>query len=173
MSTQLEEALGHHVFSTRGETLEEVVGEWLRFRRDTLAVAESCTGGLLAARITDIPGSSDYFLQGVVPYSNQAKTELLGIPSRLIANHGAVSAEVAQAMAEGVRERSGASFGIGITGIAGPDGGSEEKPVGLVYISLAEEAGTDTRRYVFPGDRYLIRYLTVNAALDLVRRRIR
>jgi competence/damage-inducible protein CinA-like protein len=173
VSTQLEDALGHHVFSTRGETLEEVVGEWLSFRRDTLAVAESCTGGLLAARITDIPGSSEYFLEGVVPYSNEAKIDLLGVPENLFASHGAVSAEVAQAMAEGVRERSGASFGLGITGIAGPDGGTDEKPVGLVYIGLAEEAGTDTRRYLFPGDRYLIRHLTVNAALDLVRRRIR
>ena len=173
LSTQLEDALGHHVFSTRGETLEEVVGEWLCFRRDTLAVAESCTGGLLAARITDIPGSSDYFLEGVVPYSNEAKMDLLGVPEHLFASHGAVSAEVAQAMAEGIRERSAASFGIGITGIAGPDGGSDEKPVGLVYIGLAEEAGTDTRRYHFPGDRYLIRQLTVNAALDLLRRRIR
>ena len=173
LSSQLEDALGHHVFSTRGETLEEVVGEWLRFRRDTLAVAESCTGGLLAARITDIPGSSDYFLEGVVPYSNEAKIDLLGVPEHLFASHGAVSAEVAQALAEGIRERSAASFGIGITGIAGPDGGSDEKPVGLVYIGLAEEAGTDTRRYHFPGDRYLIRQLTVNAALDLLRRRIR
>jgi len=170
---QLEEALGHHVFSSHGETLEEVVGEWLRFRGNTLAVAESCTGGMLAARITDVPGSSDYFIEGVVTYSNEAKIRILGVDRHLIRDHGAVSSEVAEAMADGVRRLAGTSFGVGITGVAGPGGGTEDKPVGLVYIGLAEDAGTSSRRYLFPGDRYLIRNFSVNAALDMVRRRIR
>lgn len=172
LAAPLEEALGVHLFSNRGESLEEVVGEWLRFRRYTLAVAESCTGGLLAGRITDVAGSSDYFLSGVVAYANEAKTALLGVPADLIAARGAVSPEVAEAMASGVRERAGTTIGVGVTGIAGPGGGSEEKPVGLVYIGVANEAGVESRRFLFPGDRYLIRQFSVNAALDMVRRRI-
>ncbi|MCW5969823.1 MAG: competence/damage-inducible protein A [Blastocatellales bacterium] len=173
LSGRLEEALGHHVFSTRGETLEEVIAEWLRFRNYTIAVAESCTGGLLAGRITDVPGSSDYFLAGVVAYANEAKTELLGVPAELIAAHGAVSAEVAEAMAEGVRRRAGTTIGVAVTGIAGPDGGTEEKPVGLVYIGFANEVAVESRRFLFPsGDRYLIRQFSINAALNMVRRRL-
>jgi nicotinamide-nucleotide amidase len=173
LSGPLEEALGDYVFSTRDEPMEAIVGDWLRFRGFTLAVAESCTGGLLAGRITDVPGSSDYFLEGVVAYANEAKTDLLGVPAELIAEHGAVSEEVASAMAEGIRRRSGSTIGVGVTGIAGPGGGTEEKPVGLVYIGLSDEVQTAARRFHFPGDRDLIRHLATQAALDLVRRRIR
>jgi nicotinamide-nucleotide amidase len=171
---KLEEALGEYVFSRRNETLEQVVGELLKWRGYTVATAESCTGGMLAGRITEVPGSSDYFHEGVVSYSNEAKVDLLGVPAPLIAQHGAVSEEVAKAMALGIRRRSEATFGIGITGIAGPGGGSEEKPVGLVYIALADDTEEATaRKFVFPGDRQFVRTLSVNAALDLLRRRIK
>lgn len=173
VSEQLEEVLGDHVFAHRGETLEQVVGELLSLKGYTLAVAESCTGGLLAGRITDVPGSSKYFLQGVVTYSNEAKVNLLGVPNKLLQEHGAVSAEVAEAMAIGIRRRARSTVGISITGIAGPDGGSETKPVGLVYIGLADEVQSSSRKFTFPGDRQLIRNLSVRAALDLIRRRVR
>ncbi|MEP7274615.1 MAG: competence/damage-inducible protein A, partial [Acidobacteriota bacterium] len=152
LAGELETALGDYVFSTKGEQLEEVVGTLLRQRGLTLATAESCTGGLLAGRITEVPGSSDYFHEGIVSYANEAKIDLLGVPNELIAEHGAVSDQVAEAMARGVRARAKASLGIGITGIAGPGGGSEAKPVGLVYISLAGEQTIETRRFLFPGD---------------------
>jgi nicotinamide-nucleotide amidase len=170
---RLDEVLGEYIFSRRNETLEQVVGELLKLRGYTLATAESCTGGLLAGRITDVPGSSEYFLEGVVSYSNEAKVDLLGVPKKLIEEHGAVSEEVAKAMATGVRKRAGSTFGVGITGIAGPGGGSEEKPVGLVYIALADDTQTTTRKFIFNGDRQFIRTLSINAALDLVRRRIK
>jgi nicotinamide-nucleotide amidase len=173
LAGQLEEVLGEYVFSRGDQTLEEIVGELLKWRGYTLATAESCTGGLLAGRLTEVPGSSDYFLQGVVSYSNEAKKDLLGVPKKLIEQHGAVSEEVANAMAAGIRKRANATFGIGITGIAGPGGGSEEKPVGLVYIALADDAQSTARKFVFPGDRQFIRTLSVNAALDLIRRRIK
>ncbi|MGH9938452.1 MAG: competence/damage-inducible protein A [Blastocatellia bacterium] len=169
----LDEVLGEYVFSRRNETLEEVVGELLKLRGYTLATAESCTGGLLAGRLTDVPGSSEYFLEGVVSYSNEAKVDLLGVPKKWIKTHGAVSQQVAEAMAAGIRKRAGSTFGVGVTGIAGPGGGSEEKPVGLVYIALADDSQTTTRKLIFPGDRQFIRTLSVNAALDMIRRRIK
>lgn len=170
LSFKVEEALGENVFSHRGETLEQIVGLRLTVKGYTIATAESCTGGLVAKRLTDVPGSSKYFLEGVVSYSNEAKTRLLGVPPELIATHGAVSAEVAEAMAQGIKERTGATFGVSITGIAGPDGGSDEKPVGLVYIGLASDFHVKHRKFIFPGDRERIRFLTSQAALDLVRR---
>ncbi|MGE0132630.1 MAG: competence/damage-inducible protein A [Blastocatellales bacterium] len=173
LAGQLDEVLGEYIFSRRNETLEEVVGELLKLRGYTLATAESCTGGLLAGRITDVPGSSEYFLEGVVSYSNEAKTDLLGVPKKLIKEHGAVSQQVAEAMAAGIRKRAGSTFGIGITGVAGPGGGSEEKPVGLVYIALADDTQSIARKFIFPGDRQFIRTLSVNAALDMLRRRIK
>jgi nicotinamide-nucleotide amidase len=173
LAEQLEEALGDYLFSHRGEPLEQVTGELLRLKGYTLAVAESCTGGMLAARITDVPGSSKYFLQGVVAYSNEAKVNLLGVPTKLLQERGAVSAEVAEAMAIGIRRRARSTIGVGITGIAGPDGGSESKPVGLVYIGLADEVQSSSRQFLFPGDRQLVRNLSVRAALDLIRRRVR
>jgi nicotinamide-nucleotide amidase len=170
---RLDAALGEYVFSRNNETIEGVVGQLLKMRGHTLATAESCTGGLLAGRITEVPGSSEYFLEGVVSYSNEAKVDLLGVPKELIEAHGAVSEEVAAAMAQGIRKRAGSTFGIGVTGIAGPGGGSEEKPVGLVYIALADDSQTTTRKFIFPGDRQFIRTLSVNAALDMVRRRLK
>lgn len=173
LSGQLESVLGEHVFSVREETLEQVVGELLKFKGYTLATAESCTGGLLAGRITDVPGSSAYFLEGVVTYSNESKVNLLGVPSKLIQEYGAVSAEVAEAMAIGIRRRAHSTVGVGITGIAGPGGGTAAKPVGLVYIGLADEVQSSSRKFLFPGDRAFIRTLAVNAALDMIRRRIK
>jgi nicotinamide-nucleotide amidase len=170
---RLDEVLGEYVFSRNNETLEEVVGQSLKMRGYTLATAESCTGGLLAGRITDVPGSSEYFLEGVVSYSNEAKIDLLGVPKKLIATHGAVSEQVAGAMAVGIRKRAGSTFGVGVTGVAGPGGGSPEKPVGLVYIALADDSQNTTRKFIFPGDRQFIRTLSVNAALDMIRRRVK
>jgi nicotinamide-nucleotide amidase len=173
LAGRLDEVLGEYIFSRKNETLEEVVGQSLKMRVYTLATAESCTGGLLAGRITDVPGSSEYFLEGVVSYSNEAKIDLLGVPKKLIATHGAVSEQVAGAMAAGIRKRAGSTFGVGVTGVAGPGGGSPEKPVGLVYIALADDSQNTTRKFIFPGDRQFIRTLSVNAALDMVRRRVK
>lgn len=170
---QLDEVLGDFVFSRRDETLAQVVGERLRLRHETLATAESCTGGLLAGRITETPGSSAYFQEGLITYANEAKIARLGVPAALLEAHGAVSEEVACAMASGVRQLAGTTYGIGITGIAGPDGGTPEKPVGLVYLALAEEHAVTARHFVFPGDRSFIRTLAVNSALEMLRRRIR
>lgn len=172
LSEQLEERLGNAVFSFAGEKMEEVVGLKLRVGGYTLSVAESCTGGLIAQRVTEVPGSSKYFIEGVVAYSNDAKTRTLGVDPALIWENGAVSAPVARAMAEGIRERAQTDFGLSITGIAGPAGGSEEKPVGLVYISLADDVQTKTRKLQIPGDRQLIRWRASQAALDLLRRRL-
>jgi nicotinamide-nucleotide amidase len=173
LAGRLDEVLGEYVFSRSNETLEEVVGQSLKLRGYTLATAESCTGGLLSGRITEVPGSSEYFIEGVVSYSNEAKIDLLRVPKKLIETHGAVSEQVADAMAAGIRKRAGSTFGIGVTGIAGPGGGSNEKPVGLVYIALADDSQTTTRKFIFPGDRQFIRTLSVNAALDMVRRRVK
>ncbi len=169
---KLEEALGDVVYSRKNESLEKVVGDNLRRRGYTVATAESCTGGLLAGRLTEVPGSSHYFNEGVITYSNEAKMARLGVPRELIEAHGAVSEEVAVAMARGIRERTKATFGVGITGIAGPGGGTEAKPVGLVWIGLADDEGAQAIRMVFPGDRHFIRVLAVNTALDMLRRRI-
>ena len=173
LGDKIEMALGDHVFSTHGESLEEVVGMYLVMKQRTVAVAESCTGGLLSERLTRVAGSSSYFLGGAVCYSNELKTKLVGVSPALIEENGAVSKPVAQAMAEGIRGRTGASIGIGITGIAGPSGGTPEKPVGLVYISLADERGTQVREFRFPGDRERIRTWASMAGLELIRRRVR
>ena len=133
-------------------------------------MAESCTGGLLAARLTDVPGSSAYFERGFVTYSNASKQELLGVPCELIAEKGAVDEEVARAMAEGARRQAGASIGVGITGIAGPDGGTPEKPVGLVWLAISGSAGDRTRRAQFPGGRERVRFQASQAALEMIRR---
>ena len=173
LGDQIELALGDHVFSTRGESLEEVVGMYLVMKQKTVAVAESCTGGLVSERLTRVPGSSGFFLGGAVVYSNELKTKLAGVPPALIEAHGAVSKPVAQALAEGIRQRAGASIGLGVTGIAGPSGGTPEKPVGLVYISIADDRGTQVREFRFPGDRERIRLWASQAALELIRRRVR
>lgn len=153
------------------ETMEEVVGRLLTAQHKTVAVAESCTGGLIGHRLTQVPGSSAYVDRGVVCYSNQAKTDLLGVPPALIEGHGAVSAEVAAAMARGMRERSGVSVALSVTGIAGPGGGTPTKPVGLVYLGLDAEGGPSaTREYRFSGDRMVVKQRASQAALDLLRR---
>jgi nicotinamide-nucleotide amidase len=172
LAGQIEERLGHSIFAFRGETMEEIVGLRLAVGGFTLAVAESCTGGLICERLTEVPGSSVYLMEGVVAYSNEAKTRTLGVDPQLIERHGAVSGEVAEAMAEGVRLRAGADFGLSVTGIAGPGGGSEEKPVGLIYIALSDDAHTEHRKLNIPGDRHLIRWRSSQAALDLLRRRL-
>jgi nicotinamide-nucleotide amidase len=172
LSARLEDRLGDSIFAFRGEEMEEVVGLKLAVAGYTVSVAESCTGGLIAQRLTDIPGSSKYFTEGVVAYSNEAKTRTLGVEAKLMQQHGAVSAEVAEAMAEGIRKRAGTDFGLSVTGIAGPDGGSEEKPVGLVYVALSDDAHIEHRRLMLPGDRQLIRWRASQAVLDLLRRRL-
>jgi nicotinamide-nucleotide amidase len=172
LSGQIEERLGDAIFAFRGETMEQVVGLRLAVAGFNLAVAESCTGGLIAHRLTEVPGSSSYFTEGLVTYSNEAKTRLLGVPEELIERHGAVSAEVAEAMAEGVKRRASTDFGLAVTGVAGPGGGTADKPVGLVYVSLADDAHTEHRRIMLPGDRHLIRWRASQAALDLLRRRL-
>jgi len=163
-------ALGEHLYSTDGEAMEEVVARALTENRATIAVAESCTGGLLAERLTNIPGSSVYFLGGVVCYSNELKSSLVDVPAELIESKGAVSPEVALALADGIRKRTGATIGVGVTGIAGPGGGTPEKPVGLVHIGIADERGPRERRFQFPGDRERIRMHASQTALDSVRR---
>jgi nicotinamide-nucleotide amidase len=164
--------LGAIVYGEGDETLPVVVGRLLRESGRTLAVAESCTGGLVAEQVTDVPGSSDYFLGGVVAYANAAKTLLLGVPEVLLVEHGAVSEPVARAMAEGVRERFGADYGLATTGISGPGGGTPEKPLGLVHIALARPEGVHAEHFVFPLDRTRHRLLTAQAALDWVRRAV-
>lgn len=161
--------LGDLVFGADEDTLAGVVGDALKAAGQTLAVAESCTGGMIGQMITATPGASDYFLGGVVCYADSAKRDLLGVGAELIGAHGAVSEPVAAAMAEGARNRFGSDWALGVTGIAGPTGGSAEKPVGLVYVAVASPAGTDVRRHVFPGRREVIRRRAAMAALNHLR----
>ncbi len=170
LTDRLAVALGTHLFTTRGESLEEVVARLLNSHGATLALAESITGGLIAQRLTSIPGSSSYLVGGIVCYSNEVKTAWVGVPAELIRKKGAVSAEVALALAQQIRERSGATLGLGITGIAGPGGGTAEKPVGTVFVALADGRRTLERNAHFPGDRERIRWQAAQLALDLIRR---
>jgi len=170
MEAAFREVLGDDVAGVDIDGLAEVVLGDLRRRGQTLATAESCTGGLISADLTDVPGASEVFLGGIVSYSNDAKEALLGVEHETLVAHGAVSEEVALSMAEGVRERMAADWGIGITGIAGPGGGTAEKPVGLVHWAIAGPTGVEARHRVFLGDRSIIRGWSVNAALDLLRR---
>ena len=172
LAVKIVEALGTAVFAVNGETLEEIVGKMLTDNGKTLALAESCTGGLIGMRLTDVPGSSGYFLEGAITYSNEAKTRTLGVPKELLDAHGAVSAETAEAMASGIREKVGSDYGVSVTGIAGPDGGSEEKPVGTVFIGYADSSGTRSLKMTLPGDRFLIRWRSSQAALDYLRRQM-
>ena len=170
MTRQIVERLGPIVYSESDEAMEVVVGGLLAGQGKTLAVAESCTGGLVGEKLTRVAGSSAYFLGGVIAYSNEAKTSLLGVPEELLAQHGAVSNEVARAMAEGVRERFGADLAVSTTGISGPDGGTDAKPVGLVSIGIAWEGGSHTDSFVFPLDRERHRQISAQVGLDWVRR---
>ena len=170
LAEKIEDELGDAIFSRKGETIEQIVSYLLQMRSMTLAVAESCTGGLLAERITSLGGSSRYFLGGAVVYSNELKTQFSSVPKALIDQHGAVSREVAAAMAEGIRKRCVSSYGVGITGVAGPSGGTEQKPVGLIYVALAGEEGTQVVERNFPGDRKRIRQFATQQALEMIRR---
>jgi len=171
LAEQIEDELGDFVYS-RGESLEEIVGYHLQLRNATLAIAESCTGGMLGKRITSVSGSSRYFLGGAIVYSNDFKTLFANVPPLMIAQYGAVSAEVAKALAEGIRDETGSTLGVSITGIAGPQGGSEEKPVGLCYHALSDAHGTEVIERRFPGDRERIRHFATQQALDMIRRRL-
>jgi len=166
------ERLGAAVFAEGEDRMEDAVAALLARRRETVAVAESCTGGLIAARLVNVPGISNWLLEGVVAYSNASKVRSLGVPEGLIRAHGPVSEAVAGAMAEGVRGRSGADVALGVTGIAGPGGGSAEKPVGTVWMAIADASGTQAVREVFTGDRALIRERAANCALNMLRLRL-
>jgi competence/damage-inducible protein CinA-like protein len=168
VAAKIEPLIGDRIYSRNGDSLEKVVGDMLRTKRAHLSVAESATGGLLGGRITAVPAASDYFLGGLVAYSDEMKTKLLGVPAEMIAEHTAVSEPVAKAMAEGARARTGADYALSITGYAGPDG----EKVGLVFIGLATPDGSEARRVQLPGDRERVRMFSTNTALDLLRRKL-
>lgn len=167
---RVSEVLGLDAFSLDGRNLEAVVGDLLAERKLRIAVAESCTGGLVTSRLTDVPGSSRYVFQAVVTYANEAKTALLGVPAEVLAAHGAVSEPVALAMADGVRSRAQVEVGVGVTGIAGPSGGTAEKPVGTVAVAAATSGATRSRMFRFHGGREHVKFQASQAALDMVRR---
>jgi nicotinamide-nucleotide amidase len=168
----IEEELGDCVYSDNGDSLEQIVSYYLQMRNSTLAVAESCTGGLLAERLTSVSGSSRYFIGGAVVYSNELKVELADVPQDILDDFGAVSEQVAKALAEGIRKRCRTTLGLGITGVAGPTGGTAEKPVGLVFHALATESGTEMIKRNFSGDRARIRWFASQQALDMVRKKL-
>src|SRR5438132_3020229 len=168
----IKSTLGRSIFSTADKTLEEVVVKLLRNRNQTLATAESCTGGLIANRITNVPGASSVFLAGYVCYADQSKIDMLNVDPKLIRAHGAVSEPVARALAEHARARAGSNYVLATTGIAGPTGGSAEKPVGAVYVALASADETIAKKFFFPTDRETFKQLTAQAAFDLLRRKI-
>jgi nicotinamide-nucleotide amidase len=170
LERSIERTLRPWIYSRDGESLEEVVGALLKKRCLTVACAESCTGGLIGHRLTDVPGSSDYFLESAVVYSDRSKSRRLGVPASLIARHGAVSAAVARAMAVGICRTSGAALGVAVTGIAGPGGGSVRKPVGLVYIALSRARGTRVERHLFFGGRAQVKFQSSQKALDMMRK---
>ncbi|MCD6335626.1 MAG: competence/damage-inducible protein A [Candidatus Latescibacteria bacterium] len=170
MAAEIRERVGEFLYGEGDQTIEAVVGEMLMAKGWRMAVAESCTGGLIASRITDVPGSSNYFERGIVAYSNRAKVALLGVPEDLIAAQGAVSAPVAEAMAEGVRVRSNVDISLSVTGIAGPAGGTEEKPVGLVFMGVSTAEKTFSKKFQFGNERWVNKQRTAQAGLDLVRR---
>jgi nicotinamide-nucleotide amidase len=172
LAGRLEEALDDWLYSSEGESLEQIVLYYLGLRQSTLAVAESCTGGMIAQRITSVPGSSRSFIGGAVVYSNELKTAFAGVTPELIERHGAVSAEVAEALADGIRKRTGATLGLGVTGIAGPAGATDTKPVGRVYIALSDGQKCDSFERNFRGDRTRVREWASTQALDLVRRKL-
>ena len=172
LEARIRERLGKLLFGRDEERLEEVVGRLLLETKQTVAVAESCTGGLVCHRLTNLPGSSAYFVRGEVVYSNHAKERLLGVPRELIEQHGAVSQPVALAMAAGMRQVAGTDLALGITGIAGPGGGTATKPVGLTYIAIASSDGAACREYRFLGDRETNKLLSSQEALDILRRHL-
>ncbi|MDQ3063272.1 MAG: competence/damage-inducible protein A [Acidobacteriota bacterium] len=172
VAEKIADKLGIAVFTTNDETMEQVIGNLLTEENKTLSIAESCTGGLIGERITEVAGASRYFIEGVIAYANEAKIRTLNVPKELIEAHGAVSGEVAEAMAKGVRERANTDFGISVTGVAGPGGGTAEKPVGLVFIGFSNANETKSIKMNLPGDRYLIRWRASQAGLDFLRRKM-
>jgi nicotinamide-nucleotide amidase len=172
LASRMEEALDDWLYSSQGDSLEQIVLYYLGLRQATLAVAESCTGGLISERITSVPGSSRSFLGGAIVYSNQLKISFANVAPDLIAQHGAVSEEVAKALASGIRQRTGATLGLGITGVAGPTGGTEAKPIGRMYIAISDAQKTEVLEYTFRGSRTRIRDWSATQALDLIRRRL-
>jgi nicotinamide-nucleotide amidase len=169
----IQQKVGDFIYTTDDRGIEAVVGDILRKKQLTLAVAESCTGGLIGSRITDIPGSSDYFLGGIIAYSNEVKIDILGVPKKIIKKYGAVSSQTAKAMAQGVRKVTGASIGISATGIAGPGGGTKKKPVGLVFLGITDNRGTKALKFQMPGTRELIKRRTSEAALFILWQRLK
>ena len=163
-------SLGKFLYAEDNQSMEEIIGHYLSAHHLTLATAESCTGGLIGHRLTQVPGSSGYFDRALVCYSNQAKQDLLGVSEHVLRRYGAVSSQVVRSMACGVRKRSKTTIGLGITGIAGPDGGSKQKPVGLVFVGIDSPRGTKTWRFQFHGDRQTIKLRSSQAALDMLRR---
>jgi nicotinamide-nucleotide amidase len=166
---ELREVLGSSIYSTDGRQIEAVVGDLLRQAGWTIAAAESCTGGLLMSRLTDAPGSSDYVMAGMVCYSNRSKVEWLNVPEALIAAHGAVSEPVGRAMAEAIKALAGTNVGIGVTGIAGPGGGTAEKPVGTVVVAVVTDLDTRVRTFQFFGSREQVKYQSAQAAMNMLR----
>lgn len=172
LASRIEEELDDYLYSSQGETLEQIVLYYLEMKAATLSVAESCTGGLVSERLTSISGSSRSFVGGAIVYSNELKSEFAGVPPSVLERYGAVSKETAEALAEGIRERCDTTLGVGVTGIAGPSGGTAEKPVGLVYIGVSDGKTTDVVERHFTGDRNRIRSYAAQTALDLVRRKL-
>jgi len=172
VARQIREKLGENVFSESGQSMEQVVGSLLLEHHSTLSIAESCTGGLVSDRITDVSGSSEYFQGGVLAYSNQVKVDLLGVSSEVLNQHGSVSPPVAIQMAQGVKKLLKSDYGIGITGIAGPTGATPQKAVGLVYIALASPQEAYSRDFRFSGDRAIIKRRASQMALDMLRREL-
>jgi nicotinamide-nucleotide amidase len=172
LADKLASAFGIAMFSTHGETMEQVVGDMLRERGETLSAAESCTGGLIGRRLTEVAGSSDYFIEGAITYANEAKIRRLNVSPETLEKYGAVSAQCADEMAAGMRNSAGTDHAISVTGIAGPGGGSEDKPVGTVFIGYSGPRSSKTIRIVLPGDRYLIRWRASQSALDHLRRQL-
>jgi nicotinamide-nucleotide amidase len=172
LASKIEEELDDYIYSSHGESLEQIVLYYLEMKGATLSVAESCTGGMVSERLTSISGSSRSFYGGAVVYSNELKTEFADVPPSVLERHGAVSKETAEALSEGIRERCDTTLGVGVTGIAGPTGGTEEKPVGLVFIGVSDGKTTDVAERRFTGDRGRIRSYAAQTALDMVRRRL-
>ena len=169
VGSQIEPILGVRLYTCTGEPIEACIGAMLVERAQTISVAESCTGGMLAERLTETPGSSRYFIGGFVTYSNEAKVRLLGVDAAMLEKEGAVSDPVARVLAASAREKMGADYALSITGVAGPDGGTEATPIGTVFIGLATPAGVHAKRIRLPGDRSRIRIMAAQTALDLLR----
>ena len=172
VETKLRARIEKFIYAADEQELEDTIGKLLSERKMTLAVAESCTGGLIADRMTNVSGCSGYFERGIITYSNKSKMDELGVPSELISQHGAVSREVAEAMALGIRSASHTDIGISTTGIAGPTGGSSEKPIGLVWIGYSDQEATFALEFHFGGERRIVKERAAQAALELVRRKI-